>query len=71
MSAPNDLEKMTIEEKIRAMETLWDDLCRNASDKISPSWHEGVLRQRAQAESVREAQFMDWEAAKKKLRESL
>lgn len=71
MSVPNDLEKMTIEEKIRAMEALWDDLCRNASGKISPSWHEGVLRQRAQAESVGEAQFMDWESAKKKLRESL
>ena len=71
MSASNDLEKMTIEEKIRIMESLWDDLCRTASDRISPAWHEGVLRQRAQAESVGEAQFMDWEAAKKKLRESL
>ena len=71
MSAPNDLDKMTIEEKIQAMENLWDDLCRNASDKISPSWHKGVLRQREQAEAVGEAQFMDWEAAKKKLRESL
>jgi hypothetical protein len=71
MSETNDLGKMTIEEKIRAMENLWDDLCRHAADKLSPTWHEGVLRQRAQAESVGEAQFIDWEAAKKRLRESL
>jgi hypothetical protein len=71
MSASNDLGKMTIEEKIRAMENLWDDLCRNAPGKLSPSWHEGVLRQREQAEAVGEAQFMDWEEAKKKLRDSL
>ena len=71
MSAENDLEKMSIEEKIRTMENLWDDLCRNASGRLSPSWHEGVLRQRAQAESVEEAQFIDWDVAKKRLRESL
>lgn len=71
MDIENDLKKMTVEEKIRAMESIWDDLIRHAPDKISPSWHEGVLQQRAQAEEVGEAQFMDWEAAKKKLRESL
>ncbi|MFA5517460.1 MAG: addiction module protein [Desulfuromonadales bacterium] len=71
MSASNDLEKMTIEEKIRAMESLWDDLCRHAPDKLTQTWHEEVLLQRERAESVGEAQFIDWDAAKKKLRESL
>ena len=37
------LEKMSIEEKIRTMETIWDDLCRKADSISSPSWHEDVL----------------------------
>ena len=28
MSATFQIEQMTLEEKLRAMETLWDDLCR-------------------------------------------
>ncbi len=31
------LEKMSIEEKTRTMETIWDDLCRNADSIPSPS----------------------------------
>ena len=40
------LEKMSIEEKIRTMETIWDDLCRKADSILSPSWHEDVLIER-------------------------
>ena len=40
------LEKMSIEEKIRTMETIWDDLCRKADSIPSPSWHEEVLTER-------------------------
>ncbi len=67
MGVTNDLDKMTIEEKIRAMEHLWDDLCRQAPDRLTQPWHEEVLSQRERAESVGEAQFIDWDAAKKKL----
>ncbi len=70
MSTENDLEKMTIEEKIIAMESLWDDLCRTAPSKLSPGWHEEILLQRAQAETVGEAQFVDWTQAKKNLRDT-
>ncbi len=66
-----DIEKMTVEEKIRAMENLWDDLCRHAPGQLSQPWHEEILSQREQAESVGEAQFIDWDEAKKKLRETL
>jgi len=40
------LEKMSIEENIRTMETVWDDLCRKADSISSPSWHEEVLTER-------------------------
>ena len=71
MGVANKLDNLTIAEKISVMEYLWDDLCRHAGEKLSPSWHGDVLAQREQAVSVGEATFVDWEDAKKKIRESL
>jgi hypothetical protein len=33
------LDKMTIEDKIRTMEIIRDDLCKNADSIKSPEWH--------------------------------
>jgi hypothetical protein len=66
-----ELENLTTAEKIGIMESLWEDLCRNASDTLSPSWHGDVLAQREGAVTVGEACFVDWNEAKKKIRESL
>jgi hypothetical protein len=40
------VEKMSLEEKIQAMETIWDDLCHHADSISSPSWHAKVLKDR-------------------------
>jgi hypothetical protein len=65
------LDKMTVAEKLRAMELLWADLSRNDAQFESPAWHEDVLRDReARVKSGKEA-FMDWETAKKQLRDKL
>lgn len=37
MSITIELDKMTTADKIRAMESLWDDLCRHADRIPSPS----------------------------------
>ena len=65
------LENLTTAEKIGVMERLWEDLFLNASETLSPSWHGDVLAQRESAVKVGEACFVDWEDAKKKIRESL
>jgi hypothetical protein len=65
------LDDLTTAEKISVMERLWEDLCRNASEALSPSWHGDVLEQREGAVTVGEACFVDWEDAKKKICESL
>ena len=65
------LENLTTAEKISVMERLWDDLCQNAGETLSPPWHGDVLTQRDEAVTVGEARFIDWEDAKKKIRESL
>ena len=62
------LREMTVEEKLQAMEDLWDDLSRNPEVIESPSWHEDVLRERQQRLDAGEASFMDWEEAKAYIR---
>lgn len=71
MEATLPLDKMTVAEKLRAMEMLWADLSRNEAQFESPAWHEDVLRDReAKIKSGKES-FMDWETAKKQLRKKL
>jgi len=65
------LKEMSTEEKIQAMEALWEDLCRNADSLASPSWHEDILQQRERMVAEGVDQFVDWETAKKSIRVSL
>ncbi|MBW2108805.1 MAG: addiction module protein [Deltaproteobacteria bacterium] len=62
---------MTIEEKLRAMEGLWDDICRSAPDFSSPSWHEHILKERQQGLKNGKDKFIDWDQAKKDIRNSI
>lgn len=71
MEATLPLDKMTVAEKLRAMEMLWADLSRNEAQIESPSWHGDVLRDREARVKSGEEEFMDWEAAKKQLRAKL
>jgi len=62
------LEKMTIAEKLQAMESLWSDLTRHEETFESPAWHGKVLRERAARVRDGKESFMPWEKAKKQLR---
>jgi len=59
---------MTRADKLKLMETLWDDLCRDEARVISPGWHGGVLAARARRIQKGSAKFSDWDEAKKRLR---
>lgn len=41
-----DIEKMTVSERIQAMEELWDSLIKQDYEIESPSWHKDILEQR-------------------------
>lgn len=71
MSITIPLGKMTIEEKIQAMESIWDDLCKNADSVPSPSWHKDVLDERAEGINRGDLKFVDWDAAKKNIRREI
>ena len=63
------LEKMTVPEKLRLMEALWDDLSRPEAGMELPAWHANVLHETGQRVAEGKETAMDWETAKKELRE--
>lgn len=65
------LEKMTTEEKLRAMEALWADLSHNADAFESPAWHGDVLRARDQRIAEGQEPSVEWDEAKRRLHERL
>jgi hypothetical protein len=68
MASNLPLKTMSVEEKLQAMESLWDDLCANAESMASPAWHEDVLAERDAARERGDDESEDWEAAKKNIR---
>jgi hypothetical protein len=63
------LDQMTVEEKLRAMEALWADLCRREKAVPVPQWHKDLLDERERLVEQGNAQFIDWETAKKRISE--
>jgi putative addiction module component len=62
------LNKMSREEKLKAMEALWADLSRDEDELDSPSWHAEALREAEHLVRTGKAKFSDWEKAKKRIR---
>ncbi|MDA1055239.1 MAG: addiction module protein [Planctomycetota bacterium] len=71
MSTDVAIESMTLTEKLALMERLWSDLSRRPEDVPSPQWHGEVLAERIAAVREGRTEFVDWDAAKKRLRERL
>ncbi len=71
MSLSLPLENMSIDEKIQAMELLWEDLCQNADSLRSPVWHKKILEERERSIQAGENSYLDWEAAKKDISHSV
>ena len=62
------LDKMTASDKLRAIETLWEDLARNERQVKSPDWHFDTLAERERRLKSGKEKVLDWETAKKELR---
>lgn len=59
------LTRLPLAERLAAMESLWDSLCRDNAAHLSPYWHRAVLETRlAEREAGR---HRDWETAKRDL----
>jgi hypothetical protein len=60
---------MTAEEKLKAVETLWDDLCRNEKQIPVADWQKELLEERERQIVAGEAKFSDWDSAKRRIRD--
>jgi len=70
MNRPLPLDKMTVSEKLLAIELLWDDLCRSPDDVPSPEWHKAILAEREKKVVDGDASFSDLNEAKKRIRKA-
>lgn len=64
------IKKLSLPEKIKLMEELWDDLSAS-SGYTPPSWHGDELTRRKKAVKKGEATYSPWEEAKDEIRRSL
>lgn len=71
MSIDLPLEKMTLADKLEAMELLWADISRRPAELPSPVWHRDVLDERRRLIAEGKLKFLDWDTAIASLREEL
>ncbi len=71
MSITVPLKNMSFEEKMQAMELLWDDLCHSSDAIKSPLWHKDILLDREQALNEHNDEFIDWGIAKNNIKKEI
>ena len=59
------LDKMSLAEKLEAMEAIWADLSPTPSQVPGPDWHREVLKTRRESPAT----WLDWEQVKASLLE--
>ena len=67
MSTPA-IERMSWEEKLRALEELWDAITSEGDRYESPAWHEQELKETQERYEAGAEESMDWAGAKRELR---
>jgi hypothetical protein len=67
MAMPLAIDQMTIEEKLRTMEALWEDLCQNEVSLPVHEWQKEILDDRERLIEKGESKLFDWEEAKKRI----
>jgi hypothetical protein len=63
------LKQMSRSEKLMALEALWEELSRDETELESPAWHQEELAATEHRVKEGKEQFVDWENAKKQLRQ--
>ena len=68
MIESSEIERMSVTERLRAMDQLWDSLNRNAEEIPSPDWHQDVLADRKSRALRGEAKFLTLDELRSRLR---
>ena len=67
MAVTLPINRMSREDKLRAMEELWADLSQDEAETDSPAWHGEVLRETEKLVRQGKAKFSDWRDAKRRI----
>jgi hypothetical protein len=70
MATMLQLETMSREDKLIAMEAIWADLSKDSAAIESPSWHKSALEETEKRVANGEESPIDWEIAKRQLRQT-
>ncbi|MDF3823402.1 addiction module protein [Leptospira sp. 96542] len=63
-----DIKELSLSEKLRLMEALWDSLRDEGKTMESPAWHADVLAERLNGVSRGEDLVSDWNEARERVR---
>ena len=64
-----EIKRMTRAEKLQTMEAIWADLSASDAEVESPAWHADVLRETEARMAAGQEIVVDWEDAKRELRQ--
>ena len=64
-----ELRQLPSSEKMRIIEILWSDLALRDDDITSPAWHGEELRKTEADFAAGRIEVLDWQQAKKELRD--
>ena len=62
-----EIERMSVAERLRAMELLWSSISRNPENLPSPDWHRKVLQNRLAKVESGKGEFFTLAQLKKRL----
>ena len=65
------LDKMSVEDKLQAIEEIWADIVNKPEHIPSPSWHADILKAREKRISEGTSRFLDVAEAKNAVREKI
>jgi hypothetical protein len=71
MIALEQIRELPLREKLLVMEAIWDDLSRDEKNLEVPQWHKDILDEREHLRSEGESKFVDWEDAKRQIKEAV
>lgn len=63
------IDTLSVSEKVRLLESVWDSLCSKSGDVRSPEWHREVLETRKRRLEDGRATVVSWHEAKARLLE--
>ncbi|MEM6333808.1 MAG: addiction module protein [Planctomycetota bacterium] len=71
MLKQEQINAMSTDDRLRAIEQLWDSLPNPNAEVDSPGWHEGVLRSRRERAESGEARLLTLSQLRQRLSDSV